>query len=109
MQPATLVEETPPQAFFCEICENFKNIYSEDYLWTTASAVSQGSMFIIHVIDLSTKNKIQRRGFTFLQKSKIKALGNIKKKFSVNSFRKVLIFHICISSENAQCFVGAFL
>ena len=32
-----------------------------------------------------------------------------KKFFSVNSFQKILTFHICISSENAQCFVGAFL
>ena len=29
-----------------------------------------------------------------------------KKLFSVNSFQKILIFHICVSSENAQCFVG---
>ena len=32
-----------------------------------------------------------------------------KKFFSVNSFQKILIFHICFSSENAQCLVGAFL
>ena len=48
-------------------------------------------------------------GFMFLQKSKIKTAGNRKKIFSVNSFLKILIFHICVSSENAQCFVGAFL
>ena len=32
-----------------------------------------------------------------------------KKVFSANSFQKILIFHICVSSENAQSFVGAFL
>ena len=28
---------------------------------------------------------------------------------SVVSFRKFLIFHICVFSKNAQCFIGAFL
>ena len=53
---------------------------------------------------------MQRRGFIFLQKLKIQTVGNGKKLFpSVTSFQKILIFHICVSSENAQCFVGAFL
>ena len=71
---------------------------------------SHDSMFIIYVTDLSTKKKMQRRGFIFLQKLKIQTVGNGKKLFpSVTSFQKILIFHICVSSENAQCFVGAFL
>ena len=43
--------------------------------------LSYGSIFIIYVIDLSTKNRIKRRGFIFLQKSKIKTLGKRKKNF----------------------------
>ena len=67
-------------------------------------------MFIIYVIDLSTKNKMERRGFIFLQKSNIKTVGNRKKKlFSVISSQKFLIFLIWAFSENAQRFVGAFL
>ena len=71
--------------------------------------LSHGSMFIIYVIDLSTTNKMQRRGLIFLQKSKIKTVENESNFFSVNSLQKILIFHIYISSENAQCLVGAFL
>ena len=64
----------------------------------------------LFVIDLSTTNKMQRQGLIFLQKSKIKTLGSRKKIFfSVNSFQKILTFHICVSSENTQCFVGAVL
>ena len=41
---------------------------------------------------------------------KIQTAGNRKEKFfSVISFKKFLIFPICASSENAQCFIGAFL
>ena len=32
-----------------------------------------------------------------------------KKFFSIISFQKFLIFHMYVFSENAQCFVGAFL
>ena len=50
---------------------------------------------------------MQRRGFIILQKSKIKTVGNRKTIFvSVNLFQKILIFQICVSSENAQWFVG---
>ena len=35
-------------------------------------------MFINCVIDLSTKNKIQKQGFIILQKSKIQTVGNRK-------------------------------
>ena len=66
-------------------------------------------MFIIYVIDLLTKDKMQRRGFKFSQKSKIQMVGNrIKNFFSVISFQK-LIFPLCAFSESAQCLVGAFL
>ena len=68
--------------FSCEIFEIFKNTYFEEYLRVTASVDSFSfSMFIIYVIDLSTKNKVQRRGFIFLQKSKIMTVGNRKEKF----------------------------
>ena len=43
--------------------------------------LSHGSEFITYVMDLSTKNKVQRRGFIFLQKQKIKTVGNRKKIF----------------------------
>ena len=36
-------------------------------------------------------------------------LTKIKNKGSVNSFQKILIFRICVSSENTQYFVGALL
>ena len=67
-------------------------------------------MFIIYVIDLSTKNKMQRRGFIFLQISNIQTVGKRKKwYFSVISFEAFLIFPIWAFSENAQCFVRVFL
>ena len=52
--------------FSCEICEIFKNICFEEYLRTTASVVSfSWLMFIIYVIDLSTKNKSKDGGSYF--------------------------------------------
>ena len=36
-------------------------------------------MFVIYVTDLSTKNKMLRRGFISLQKPKIQAVGKRKK------------------------------
>ena len=79
-------------------------------------------MFIIYVIDLSTKNKNVKTGVCIFIKikstgrwdKKIRELnsltylvGNRRKNFfSVNSFQKILIFHICAFSENAQCFRG---
>ena len=66
-------------------------------------------MFIIYVIDLSAKNKMQT-GVHVLTKIKKQTVENRKTIFfSVNLFQKMLIFHIRVSSENAQCFVGAFL
>ena len=66
-------------------------------------------MFIIYIIDLSAKNKRYRRGFIFLQKSKLQIVKNRKIFFSVILFQKFLIFRIFVFSENAQCFVGALL
>ena len=70
--------------------------------------LSYGSMFIIYVIILSTKNKNANMGVHSFIKIKNKDSWKQKKLFSVNSFQKILIFHICISSESAQCFVRAF-
>ena len=39
---------------------------------------------------------------------KIETVGNGEKKSAI-SFQKFLILHTCGFSENAQCFVGAFL
>ena len=66
-------------------------------------------MFIIYIIDLSAKNKRYRRGFIFLQKSKLQIVKNRKIFFSVILFQKFLIFRIFVFSENAQCFVGTLL
>ena len=55
-------------------------------------------MFIIYVIDLSTKNKMQTQGFIFLQKSKINTVGNRKKNF----------FHL-IYFRKFQFFISAFV
>ena len=45
--------------FSCEIYEIFKNTCFEEYPGTTASVVLfYVSMFIIYVIDLSTKNNM---------------------------------------------------
>ena len=52
---------------------------------------------------------MQRRGFIFLQKSKLQTVGKRKKKISVISFQKFLIFPKWAFSENAQSFVGVFL
>ena len=60
------------------------------------------TVFIISVIDLSTKNKMLRRGFVFLQKSKIQTVGK-KKKLSVISFQKFLNFPVWTFLENVQC------
>ena len=65
-------------------------------------------MFIIYVIDLSIKKF--KDGGSYFYKTKLQTVVNRKKNFfSVNSFQKILIFHICTFSENAQCFVGALL
>ena len=61
-------------------------------------------MFIIYVIDLSIKNKMQRRVHIFT-KFKNKHPWKYKKIyfFQLIHLKKILIFHICVSSENAQC------
>ena len=67
-------------------------------------------MFIIYVIDLSTKNKNVRTGVHIFYKIKTKDSWKLKKTFSLAiSFQKFLIFPIYSFLENAQCFVRAFL
>ena len=44
-------------------------------------------MFIIYVIDLSIKNKMERQRFKFLQKLKINIIGNRKNIFQFFYFR----------------------
>ena len=52
-------------------------------------------MFIIYVIDLSTKNKNVKTGAYILTKIKNTFF------FSVNSVQKILFFQVCAFSENA--------
>ena len=66
-------------------------------------------MFILYVIDLSTKNKNVKTGVHTFTKIKNTDGWKKEKKNSVISFQKFLIFPICAFSENAQSFVGAFL
>ena len=70
-------------------------------------------MFIIYIIDLSTKNENVKMGVHILTKRNKKTPDSCKQKnfffFPVIPFQKLLIFHICNFSENAQCFVRAFL
>ena len=75
---------------------------------TAASVVSFSWLYVDYL--RQNDYKMQRRGLTFLQKSKIKTLGNRKTIFfSVKSFQKILTFHISVSSENTLRFVGTFL
>ena len=54
--------------------------------------------------------KCKDEGWHFYKNQKYTPLEKGKKNFfSVDLFQKILIFHICVFSENAQCFVGAFL
>ena len=39
------VQETPTRMLSCKMCEIFKNIYSEEHLWTTAFAPSSIANF----------------------------------------------------------------
>ena len=79
--------------------ENMKN----DQTFNNKLLMILKTVFIISVIDLSTKNKMLRRGFVFLQKSKIQTVGKRKKLFSVISFQKFLNFPVWIFLENVQC------
>ena len=47
-------------------------------------------------------------GSYFYTNQKYRPLEIEKKNFSVNSFQKIPIFHLCVFSENTKCFVGAF-
>ena len=75
---------------------------------TAASVVSFSWLYVDYL--RQNDYKMQRWGLIFLQISKIKTLGNRKTIFfSVNSFQKILTFHISVSSENTLRFVGTFL
>ena len=80
--------------------ENLKN----DHTFNNKLLITLRTMFLIYVIDLWTKNKMERRGLMFLQQSKIQRLKKEKKNFSEISNFSMLTF-----LENAQCFVGALL
>ena len=60
-------------------------------------------MFIFYVMDLSTKKNVKTWVHTFI-KPKLQTVGHRKK-----NHEKILFFHMCVFSENAKCFVGAFL
>ena len=66
-------------------------------------------MFIIYVVDYEPKIKCKDDGSYFYKNQKYKRLEIEKENCSVMPFQKFLIFLICVFSENAQCFVGAFL
>ena len=71
--------------------------------------LSHGSMFIIYVQIYQPKIKCKDGGSYLHKNQNYRPLEIKTKSFFVNSFQKTLIFHICFSSENAQCFVSAFL
>ena len=64
-----------------------------------------------YVIDLSIKNKTEKRRASYFCKNKKYRPLEIEKKnsFRLFHFRKSLFFIYAFLSENAQCFVGAFL
>ena len=75
----------------------------------TASNNSQNT-FVIYVIDLSTKNKMQRREFILYKNKKYRRLERGKKMyFLVISFQEFLNFPIWAFSKNVQFFLGVFL
>ena len=75
----------------------------------TASNNSQNTL-VIYVIDLSTKNKMQRREFIFYKNQKYRRLERGKKMyFLVISFQEFLNFSIWAFSKNVQFFLGVFL
>ena len=66
------------------------------------------SLFTSYIYQPKTKYK--NGGSSFNKNEKYRLLKIEKKNsFLVNSFQKILIVYICVFSENAQCFAGAFL
>ena len=64
----------------------------------------------LRFLDLWTENKNVKKGVHIFTKIKNTDGWKYEKKFFlVVSFQKFLVFPICTFSENAQCFVGAFL
>ena len=66
-------------------------------------------MFIIYVVDLSTKNKMWRRGLKFLQKLKMQMVVKRKKNVFSYFISEIPNFPVWTFLGNAQCFVGALL
>ena len=66
-------------------------------------------MFIIYVIDLSTKDKNVKRGFIFLQKLKMQTIGNRKKIFFSYFISEVPNFSYMVFFRECSIFDGAFL
>ena len=67
-------------------------IFSISFTWSKFDETWKRIVFIIYVIDLSTKNKMWRRGFIFFKKSKIQVAGNRQKKFQLFHFRNFEFF-----------------
>ena len=66
-------------------------------------------MFIIYVVDLSTKKMYVKMGVHIFTKNQRYRRVEIEKKIQLFLFQKFLIFPVWPFSENGQCFVGAFL
>ena len=70
-------------------------------------------MFIIYVIDFSTKNKMYRQGFIFLRKPKILTVGNRKENFSdflleIPNFLIYVFFQKILNVSSEHSFKGLY-
>ena len=57
LQASNFIKKRPTLVFFCEICETFKNTYFEEYLGTTASAVSLSWLYVHYLRQRFTNQK----------------------------------------------------
>ena len=64
---------------FLTVNQNLTKPEKQSYVTIPTSANNSQNMFIIYVIDLSTKHKMLRQGLIFLQKSKIQMVRKRKK------------------------------
>ena len=55
--------------FSCEFCETFKNTFSTEYLWTTASKTRRRSWVIFTYCPITLENLIQMKLFLFFSAS----------------------------------------
>ena len=90
---AILLKRDFSQVCNYEIFEIFKNTYFEEYLRTTASAVSSLCLYV-HYLRHRFINQKQnlKTGFIFLEKSNIKTVWYRKKKFQLIHIRKSQFF-----------------